>query len=373
MTYGIDVNCLTRKNYTGTERYVFSLVKEMMQIPLVDGEEVVLYASAMVETLGALPKGWRWSILNWPLSKGWTHGRLSWELIRRTPNVFFSPAHEIPRFYGRTKIVNTVHDIAFVYFPQAYSWHHRRRHAWSVKRSLKKATIILTVSEATKQDLIKEYKAHSNNITPTPLAVDADVFHATEEEQARVLQKYRLFEKKYFFFVGRLEEKKNIVTLIRAFEEYKKRRGAGDPMQLVLAGTFGYGAEEIKNAIEYSTVKNAIRTLGFVPDKDLPGLFAGSLAFTFPSLYEGFGMPILEAMTVGAPVLASDIPTSREVAGEAAVYAPTQSVATWAEQMDRLVNDVELRNRLVEKGKQRAIQFSWAKTAEITWSVLRRV
>lgn len=371
--YGIDVNCLTRENYTGTERYVFSLMKEMMTQPLQKDERVVLYTSAKVEELGDLPDGWSWSVLNWPLAKGWTHGRLSWELLRRTPNVFFSPAHEIPRFYGRTKIVNTVHDVAFVYFPKAYTWLHRRRHAWSVKRSVRNSNAIITVSGATKKDLVYHYKAKSEIIIPIPLAIDHKQFSPDTQDVDRVLQKYRLFEKKYFFFVGRLEEKKNIVTLVRAFEEYKKHRGHGDPLQLVLAGTYGYGKQRIENTIKTSPIRDDIRVLGFVPDKDLAGLFSGCLAFTFPSLYEGFGMPVLEAMASGVPVLASDIPALREVCGQAALFCEAQSVAQWSQALDRLAHDRSLRDDLLARGAGQVKAFTWKKTAEKTWQVLRSV
>ena len=181
-----------------------------------------------------------------------------------------------------------------------------------------KATKLLAISEATKNDLVELAHADATKIVVTPLAVNASDFTVTPEQKSEVLNRYRLSAGKYFLYVGRLETKKNVVTLLRAFAELKKDLGVGHPIELVLAGKWGYGEEAIKQTLAVNN--NGVRVLGFTPEEDLASLYSGALAFCFPSLYEGFGMPVLEAAAAGTPVIASDIPALREVMGDAAVF-----------------------------------------------------
>ncbi|MBU1126066.1 MAG: glycosyltransferase family 1 protein [Patescibacteria group bacterium] len=362
-TFGIDINALAREQITGTERYVASVLDEMMKIQLLDNERVVLYASRQVFNDISLPSGWEVKILKWPFKKGWTHIRLSLELFLRTPYVFFSPAHEIPFLTGRTKIVFTVHDIAFHLLPNIYSAKDGRRQEWSVKRAIEKATKLITVSETTKHDLVEHYGVDEARIVATPLAIFPDKFRVSDEEKWRVKEKYHLGEKAFVLSVGRIEKKKNISMLIRACKK------AGQ--ECLLAGSFGFGEEKIKEQIADS--HGLVETLGYVPDKDLPGLVANAFAYVFPSHYEGFGIPALEAMAAGVPLIASDIPALREVAGDAALFAQPNREDEWVEALMKIRRNEDLRNTLIEKGYERISHFSWPKTAEQTWHILRSV
>lgn len=360
--YGIDANVLTRDRVSGTERYVASLLKAMMKQPLLDGEQVVLYTSKPAFSETVLPKGWKEHVLKWPLKKAWTHGRLSLELTLRTPNVFFSPAHEIPVRTGRAKIVSTVHDVAFHKFPNIYPDKERKRQEWSVTRSLKLSDRILTVSETTKNDLVELYKANPDKVTATPLAIYSERFDITSDEVWRVREKYHLPEEPFVLYVGRLEKKKNLSMLIKACVKANQH--------LILAGSFGFGADEIKE--EVKATHGLVQTLGYVPDQDLAGLMRNAHAYVFPSRYEGFGIPALEAFAAEVPLIASDIPALREVAGDAAIFAHPTSVNQWGESLGRMKNE-ELRKELIEKGKEQLKKFSWNRTAEKTWDVLRSV
>lgn len=373
MIYGIDVNVLTRENRTGTERYVFELLKEMMRIPLKDNEKVLLYVSKSLDEFEELPRGWEVKVLEWKFGKLWTHIRLSWELWRRTPDVFFSPAHEIPLFYGRAKIVSTVHDVAFARLKDVYSPKGRRRQNWAVKRATKLAKHLLTVSQVTKDDLIKLYKVEAEKMTVSHLAVNRAVFNIDKVEIDRVMQKYRLGKGTYFLSIGRVEKKKNIITLISAFEQLKIRRGIGDASVLVLAGSFGFGGDEIKQKIATSSARDFIRVAGYVPESDLAGLMKGALAYVFPSYYEGFGIPALEAMASGVPLIASDIPALREVAGDAALFASPYHAPQWTQTMlSVLLKKINI-DDLIEKGRKRVGEFDWSRTAQKTWEVLRNM
>lgn len=367
--FGIDVNCLTLPNKTGVERYVDCLVRAMMTVPLRQGDTVRLYVAKLPTTNYQLPNNWEFRLLPFALPKGWTHLRLSWELFRNPPDVFFNPSHEIPAFVSKkTRIVSTVHDLAFLRVPAAYSPKGGRRQKIAIARGVMKATKLLAISEATKNDLVELAHADATKIVVTPLAVNASDFTVTPEQKSEVLNRYRLSAGKYFLYVGRLETKKNVVTLLRAFAELKKDLGVGHPIELVLAGKWGYGEEAIKQTLAVNN--NGVRVLGFTPEEDLASLYSGALAFCFPSLYEGFGMPVLEAAAAGTPVIASDIPALREVMGDAAVFVSPLHVVGWTVAMRRMVFESALRAECVEKGSARVAAFSWGSTANKTMEQL---
>lgn len=372
MIFGIDVNVLTRPNRTGTERYVFELIQEMKKIPLRDGESVKLYSSEVLPELDPLPAGWSVEVLKWPLPfKGWTHGRLSLELLLRTPNVFFSPAHEIPLLHGRTKIVSTVHDVAFRRLEDIYPQQGKKRQEWAISQAIKKANKLIVISEATRDDLHELYGVSEDNMTIARLAVRPEYFQASPKQILTTLDKYGIKPYEYFLSVGRVEKKKNIITLVKAFDRFKKETGSHQ--KLVLGGSLGFGGDEIETAIALSLFKDDIHVLGYVSEEDLVPLLRGANAYVFPSYYEGFGIPALEAMAAGIPLIASDIPALREVAKNAALFASPNSPAEWARHMETITVNQHLRNQLIDEGGARLEDFSWKHTAQKTWDTLRDV
>lgn len=370
ITYGIDGTALLKTNPTGVERYVACLLTAMMQAPLDQAaERVILYAPGDKPATLALPVGWSWKRLNFWLPKGWTHVRLSAELLLHPPEVFFNPAHEIPYFHRRAKIMTTVHDVVFRHVPAAYPIKNLKRQEWAIKRIVKQAKTILAVSETTKQDLVSIYKVPEAQIIATHLAPASGL--GARQPAELVMRKYDVTPGMYVLFVSRVEAKKNPVTLIRAFVELRRRYGVGHPLKLVLAGSQGFGGDEALKVAKASNCVNDILFLGYVPDEDIPALMEQALCFTFPSLGEGFGIPVLEAMAAGAPVVASDIPAVREVAGEAALFVPPLDVAKWTVALDTMLVDQKRRADLSAKGKERVKDFSWDKTAAATWQALR--
>lgn len=370
MTIGIDVNALVRSNYTGVERYVFELLREMMKTPLAQGERVFLYASEPVASLGVLPEGWEWKVLHLPmLKKGWTHIRLSWELLMNPLDVFFCPAHEVPLGAVRSKVVTTIHDVAFVHVPEVYSTVNRVRQAWAVKRAMRWAQKILTVSNTTRDDLKKYYRVDEDRAVVTRLGIRPELFVASEEQVQEIRHVYHLEQDPYWLTIGRLEKKKGIVFLADVFDAYVSKHPESN-MRLVLGGKFGHGKEEIEERIEQSANKDRIHVLGFVPDEHLAPLMRGAQAYVFASTYEGFGIPALEAMAAGAPVVASDIPALREVCADAARVCAYGDVEAWVKALE-LVDDQRIRESFIEKGHARVQDFNWAQTARKTWEVIR--
>ena len=265
----------------------------------------------------------------------------------------------------------TIHDLAFARHPDLYEPSMRKRLMRVTKRAIHKSTKILVPSQATKQDLMDLYNVAQDRIVVTPLSADTNLFHSYTQEEARpVLQKYRLGTN-FFLVVGRLEKKKNIINLIRAFELFKSRRGVGDPFELVFVGEPGYGYDEMKRYFELSPYKEQMRQLGFLPDEEVAPLMSQATAYLFPSWYEGFGIPNLEAMAVGTVLITSDIPAHREIVGDAGLLVPPGEPEAWAHAMESIVKDGTRRTELIAKERERVKQFSWEKTAQQTWEVLK--
>ncbi len=368
VTYAIDASSANKQRRTGVENYARDLIQTMKSHPLMEGERVVLYSSTPLdETLGELPEGWSSSVLNWPLPSGWMAGRVRWEVLRKKPTVLFVPAQAIPRVSKNVKVVTTIHDVAFARRPDLYDPKVRKRLKSVTRRALKRSAKVLVPSQATADDLLQIYRAPQEHVSVTPLAPSIKM---GDTDARATLQHYRLGAN-FFLTVGRLVAKKNITTLIKGFELFKSRRGVGDPFELVLVGEPGFGYEEIDKYFEHSSAKEAIRSLGYVPDDQVAHLMTAATAYVFPSWYEGFGIPNLEAMSAGTALISSDIPAHREVVGDAGILVPPNEAEGWAQAMEKIVRDPTIRQGLVDKGKTRVATFSWERTAQQTWEVLR--
>jgi len=371
IVYGIDALSANKEKRTGVENYSRSLIEAMKTHALKEGERVVLYSNTKLDqTLGTFPQGWNSAVLNWPPGRGWMSLRVSWEMLRRPPTVLFVPGQALPILCPRAT-VTTIHDLAFARHPELYESATRKRLKRVTKRAVKKATQIIVPTQATKQDLVELYRVDAARIVVVPEAADTNRFRRYTQEEARpVLQKHRLGTN-FFLVVGRLEKKKNVTNLIRAFELFKARRGLGDPFELVFVGEPGYGYNEMKKYFDLSPHKAQIRQLGYLPDEEVAPLMSQAIAYLFPSWYEGFGIPNLEAMAAGTCLISSDIPAYREVVGDAGLLVPPGEPEAWAHALERIVKDGTLRTELIAKGAERVKQFSWQKTAEQTWEVLR--
>lgn len=373
MQIAIDASRANIERKTGVARYAHNLLSELRNAArLSQGDRVVYYTR---EPLGAgvqeLPQNFEERILGWPPKRLWTHCRLGFQIFLDKPDVLFIPAHvlpyQAPRYRG-TKIVTTIHDVAFARFPETYSRSERIYQDWAVKRALKSAEFILVPSEWTRQELIALYGANPDQLVVTPLAHEEKRFHMRhkQEEQQNVLNRYGI-SRPFFLSLGRLEHKKNTKNIICAFLEL--RRQIEVPLNLVLVGEGGFGFEEIQPFLGL----NGIKPLGWVDDDDLPILLSASAALIFPTRYEGFGIPILEAMACGVPVITSNYGANREVANGAAIMVDPDKEREITIAMLRLLTDPNLTQELIEKGFRRIQKFSWQKCAKITWEVLEYV
>ncbi len=370
---GIDASRANARERTGTEWYAYYLIQAMKKFR-VPGLEYALYSKKFLrDGLEQLPEGWYAKILGWKQQRLWNQLRLSWELWKHPVDLLFQPTHTLPLIRPK-RTVTTLHDVGFERLPKLYRKSELRYHRYSARLAARKASRILTVSEFSRREILDLYKIPAERVVVTPLAVDTTKYRPDipEETKKAVLDKYRL-SKPFFLYVGRLEEKKNIVNLVHAFAIFKGWRGVGDPLKLLLVGAPGFGFERAKAEIKARKMEPHLLMPGYVPEEEVPALMAAADALVFPSRYEGFGLPILQAQACGTPVLASDSASMPEVGGEGALYVTAEEPEDIAGGMKRLMDESATADRLRRAGFENVKRFSWDETARLTMNVLLEV
>jgi glycosyltransferase involved in cell wall biosynthesis len=269
---------------------------------------------------------------------------------------------------GLKRAVTTIHDAACLVEPSWFRVHHSLYYRTMIGRSARKSRFVIADSHATAADLERLFGVSSDRMAVVPLGVDESFTPAPEEDQRKICEKYGISEP-FFLFVGTHEPRKNLPRLVEAYD-----RIAGETTQsLVLAGRSGWKTEALLATLAKAHHSDRIQMPGFIDRKDLPALLSAADAFVWPSLYEGFGLPPLEAMACGTPVLTSTSASLPEVVGEAAITVAPENVDELAAQMTALANDDALRASLSAKGMQRAAEFTWKRTARLTLEIYRRI
>jgi len=280
-------------------------------------------------------------------------------------SLFHGTDNLLPMFSPVPAVV-TVYDTAVHDFPEAFNLWQRVEYHLMLKASLQRAVRVLTISESAKQDIVRKFGAKEEKIHAIPLAA-SDVFRPVNHSLVEEI-KARYGLSRYILTIGTLEPRKNHVGLIAAFEE-ARRRGQLNGVTLVHVGSVGWklptGLSEVMQR------GGDVRFLGHVPLTDLIALLSGADVMAYPSFYEGFGLPILEAMQVGTPVLCSDIPVFREVAGNAGLLVDPYSISSIADGLIHMMNDADLRLQLRNAGLDRSKLFSWSRCARGTIDVYR--
>ncbi|MBI4022945.1 glycosyltransferase family 4 protein [Candidatus Berkelbacteria bacterium] len=366
---GLDGSRLAETQYTGTEHYTYHLFCALFRIA--PHHRYTIYAHGRPsKALATGTADVNWRVM--PFPRFWTQLRLSWEFLTQPhPDVLFIPAHTAPLISPRHTVI-TIHDLAFLHIPSEYSLGERLEQRWALWQATRKARRLIAVSEATGQDLIDQVRLPAERVKVVYHGVDLDTFRPpTIREQPTPVQRAT---QPYLYSIGRLERKKNTAQLIRAFRILKERHHL--PHQLVLAGKPGrYGYDEISTLLAElpELIRNDILLLGYVSDQEHAAWLRFSESLVFPSLFEGFGMPVLEAMASGVPVVTSRTGSLAEVAGEAAVLVNPTQAASIAQGVLRLANDESLRNRCILRGRERAAQFTWERAARETINILEDV
>jgi glycosyltransferase involved in cell wall biosynthesis len=379
LTLGIDASRAISAQRTGTEHYSLELIKALAtQAP--PKLRLRLYtarppqagdwpASTQVET----------RVIPWP--RLWTHLRLAVELYQHPPDLLFVPAHVLPLYCPVPALV-TVHDLGYRYYPEAHRPFDRWYLEWTTRRHTRVALHLLADSHATKEDLVRFYGADSQRITVVYLGRNETLKRVEDPTAiAAVKAKYGL-NGDYLLYLGTLHPRKNLVRLLEAFHLLRQTmagpstsepgREGKTPPKLVIGGKKGWLYDEIFARGQALGLTGQVLFPGYISDEDKAALLSGALAFVFPSLYEGFGLPILEAMACGTPVLTSNVSSLPEVAGEAALLVDPHDVAEMAKGLARLGVDTELRRRLVERGFEQIKRFSWANAAKQVVDIAER-
>lgn len=369
MTIGIDASRANHTQKTGVEWYAYFVIEELKKI-LPAEVQVILYSDVPLHgDLAKLPQNWSAKVLSWPPKRLWTQLRMSFEMLFHAPDILFIPAHVFPILHPK-KTIMTVHDIAGIKFPASYNWFERWYSTWTAKYAVNKLWKVIVPSQFTKDELLTYFpKAKKQNITVIHNGYDEKfLVPVSNQQKQEVLKKYNI-NKSYLLTIGRLEEKKNTWRIIKAFEEIKKN-ATYEQLQLVLVGQPGFGYEKVEQTLNQSPVKGDIIHPGWVNKDDLPALMQGAEVFVFPSLYEGFGIPVLEAFASGTPVVVSQGSCLEEVGQEGTVVVDSQSEISIAEGILSFLASSDLKIAKITAGKVRLQDFSWQKCAQDIAKVL---
>ena len=270
-----------------------------------------------------------------------------------------------PFVHGKTVV--TVHDMVLHAYPETMRRRTRILLQTGLKRSMKRANRIVTDSEFSRSEIIRYYPDMEEKIRVVPCGVDRKHFAPATEQEIQKVRKIHHLPERYFLYLGTLEPRKNLVRLIRAYALLREKHP--DAPALVLAGGKGWQYERIFEASAASDVRGHILFPSYIPSEDMAAVYSGALAFVFPSLYEGFGMPPLEAMACGCPVLTSKAASLPEAVGNAALLCNPMKIKAIARGMELLLTQENLRNMLIERGFRRAKQMSWEAAADKLYQV----
>lgn len=353
MIIGIDANeaNLTDKR-VGVNQYAFELLWAIYNLQ--SEHQFIIYLKNQPRAdLPHEKESFKYRVI--PFPKLWTQTRLPFDLYFHfpRPDVFFSMGHYAPRFSPIPTVV-AIMDLGFLEAPEQFtSKDFNQLKSWT-EYSVKNGTKIVTISDFTKQKVIEVYGKKDTDVTTTLLSYNEKLFVPTHNNN--VLKKYGI-SKPYFLFLGSLKPNKNIESLIRAFDRLD------DQYQLVIAGKKAWLFGEIFKTVEELRLQDRVVFTDFIEEWEKPVLMTESIAFVLPSLYEGFGIPVLEAMACNTPVVVSAVASLPEVAGDAGVYIEPKSIDSITAGMQKAVTD---HDKFVKLGQKRVKLFSWAKCAQET-------
>lgn len=288
----------------------------------------------------------------------WTHIRLSLEVTLRRPDALFVPSHVLPILHPRNSMV-TVHDLGYLHFPNAHTrfqrWHLDISTRWNARAS----TRLIADSQATKDDLIRHYGTPAEKIVVAYPGVDPTLRRVEDDRQIQSAKAKYGIDGEYLLHLGTLQPRKNLSRLIKAYPRVKTS------CKLVIAGKKGWLYDNLFKQVERLGLADRVIFPGYVSDADKAALLSGATALVFPSLYEGFGFPVVEAMACGTPVVCSKTSSLEEVAGEAALLVDPTDTDDIAAAMQYITSNADLRHTLVERGTAQAGKFTWETCARV--------
>lgn len=370
MRIGINALLLSAgSNYrrTGVSRYIESLLMHLGDEA--GSDELIAYVDRSVDRPMPSVEFRRTPIdvQRPPVRIAWELGPLTIQARRDRLDVFHGALHVVPPGLKCPAAV-TIHDLAFMRYPSqvtAKRYHYLKR---MIGNAARRSEAVIVPSRATGRDVTELMGVNPDKITVIPLGVGPEFRPASPDEISRVRQRYGL-STQYVLALGTIEPRKNLPRLITAMSHLQ----AEIEEDLVVAGPTGWLTDEVEQAIARSGLGGRIKRPGYIEDGDLVPLYSGATVVAMPSLYEGFGLPVLEAMATGAAVVTSNVSSLPEVAGEGAVLVDPLSVESIAAGIRSLVEDTAMRAKLTECAMERARQFTWSRTARETMAVYRSI
>lgn len=397
MIIGFDGSRAFKQERTGTENYSYQLLKALSKIDK-KNQYIVYISPHFIRVVAAtemkeFPSNFQFKQVNW--KRFWTQGGLAIQTFKDKLDVLFVPSHTLPLLMPKgLKTVMTVHDLGAEYLPKMHQLKQRLYLNWITKHQFSSATRLIAVSKATKEDLIKKAGIKPEKISVVYEGFDSKLFKPSNDTVVSGLREY-------FLFVGTVQPRKNLDRLIRAFAiiargpassvsrrasstRFARSGYASGPSSLsplvntnlVLVGSKGWMSDEIYKLPKKLGIGDKVKFLGYVPDDKMPALYSNALALVFPSLFEGFGLPILEAQACGCPVITSNTSSMPEVAGPpaggGAILVDPGDIDSISSAMIEVM-DNKLRKQLIEEGFKNVKRFSWEKCAVETLKVLNNL
>ncbi len=301
----------------------------------------------------------------------WEQGWLPWVLRRLNANIYHGLAFVGPIWGPDIPHIITVHDLSFVRYPETLPVWKARYLRWFTRKSVRRAERVIAVSESTRQDLLRWLSLPPEKVVTVHNGVD-ERFRPLPEEDVRAWRDRHGLPESFFLFVGTLQPRKNLETLVRAYARWRSSISR-PPWPLIIGGAKGWYYERLFALVRELNLTDVVWFLGYVPPADLPYLYNAAEVFLYPSLFEGFGLPVLEAMACGTPVIVADTSSLPEIVGDAGVRVPPLDVDAWTNALADLHKNVNRRRELGEQGRRRAGMFSWERTALHTFNVYKSV
>lgn len=343
---------------TGTENYSDGIIRALLAEPV--GWTWRLYLNGRSDEAD-LPRSPDVEICDIPARRLWTHVRLSGEMLAHRPAGLFVPSHVIPLVHPPSVV--TIHDLGYLHVPEAHPRRQRLMLDLTTRWSARVARHIIVPSDRTRDDLVRHYGVPKSRITVIHHGIDPR-FAAGRGSEDALPDRYGL-TRPYVLAVGTIQPRKNLPLLARAM------RDVDDEVDLVIAGKRGWMADQVLAEIEAAGLGNRLHLLDYVPDVDLPALYRHAAMLVQPSRFEGFGLPVLEAMASGTPVITTRGSSLCEIAGEAAIYVTQDDAADLARHIAALLGDNERRNSYVQRSIEWSSQFTWERAAQKTRQVLQ--
>jgi len=365
MNIAIQAADLDAERIDGTRVYILNLLKNFGQLDRKN--KFSIYHRTKFNPELTPPDFSNYKIVQKNFPCLWTQTRFSWEIWKSQPDILWMPMQSLPIFRRKKlKTVVTIHDLAFKYFPESFPKKDLRKLNFFTSHAIHRANKIIAVSQSTKEDILKFYpEINSEKIKVIHHGFDASLFYkeSSKDKLEKFLTSYGLQFASYLLYVGALQPRKNLVRLIEAFEKIKPTK---PDLKLVLVGEKAWLFEKILKKINQSSYKKDILLPGRISFKELYYFYQGASIFLFPSLYEGFGLPILEAQALEIPVITANNSSLPEVAGEGAKFVDVRNAEEIAKAILEIENHPEIKKDLIQKGLKNINNFSWKKCAEET-------